>query len=460
MPDVSPGARPGLLERLTTTPAAVAILGDTARLQAMLDVEAALARAEARLGVIPAGAAGPIAAACRAEFFDLAQLAEAAEAGGNLAIPMVKRLTALVAETDPEAARYVHWGATSQDIIDTGQVLQLRALLDLLGVDLIRACEAAAALAERHAGTVMAGRTWLQQALPITFGLKAAGWLDALARQAARLDEIRPRLLVVQFGGASGTQAALEDRGHAVMAGMAAELHLGLPSLPWHGQRDRIAEIGAAFGLLIGTTAKIARDIGLLMQNEVAEVFEGAAPGKGGSSTMPHKRNPVLAASILSAQQRAPGLVAGLMGAMAQEHERGLGGWQAEWSLLPELGLLAAGAVAKLADGLPLLEIRAEAMRRNLDVTNGLIMAEAVTMALGKKMGRMAAHQVVETACKKAAAEGRHLREILGTEPEVIKALKGERPLDELFNPASYLGDTAGMIERTLKAYRAGRGVR
>ncbi|MBV8168434.1 MAG: 3-carboxy-cis,cis-muconate cycloisomerase [Alphaproteobacteria bacterium] len=429
------------------------IFSDIGRLQAMLDVEAALARAEAAVGVIPAAAAEAIGAQCRVEALDLDGFGDAAAAAGNLLIPLVRRLTAAVAAHDADAARYVHWGATSQDIIDTAMVVQLRAALAPIGRDLAWLSEALATLAGTHRKTPQIGRTWLQHALPVTFGLKAAGWLDAVERHRTRVVELEPRLLVLQFGGAAGTLASLGTRGLDVAAALARELDLALPALPWHGARDRLVELGAIFGLIIGTMGKIARDWSLLMQTEVGEVFEPAGAGRGGSSTMPHKRNPVAAASVLAAATRAPGLVATLMAAMVQEHERGLGNWPAEWVVLPELAVLTAGALATTADTIAGLEVDAARMRANIDMTDGLVLAEAVMMALAATLGRLEAHHLVEAARKRAVAERRHLRAVLADEPEVMAVLDAAA-LDRLFDPMNYLGVADALIARALAARR------
>jgi 3-carboxy-cis,cis-muconate cycloisomerase len=443
----------GLLDPLLGAPEVSAIFADHGRLDGMLRFEAALARAEARVGVIPPAAAPVIAGICAVALLDLPALAKASGPAGNLAIPLVKQLTALVALADAEAARFVHWGATSQDVIDTGLVLQLREALARIDVDLARLADTLAGLAQTHRLTPIAGRTWLQQALPVTLGLKAAGWLDAVERHRERLDELRPRLLALQFGGAAGTLAALGDRGLDVAAALADDLQLGLPDLPWHGQRDRVVELACWAGMLCGSLGKIARDLSLMMQTEVGEAFEPAGAGRGGSSTMPHKRNPVTAAVVLAAAVRAPGLVATMLAAMPQEHERGLGGWQAEWTTLPELMVLTAGALAQLADTVAGLEIDAARMRANLDATKGLLMAEAVTMRLGAEMGRLAAHHRVEAACKRAVAEGRHLREVLAADAEVAARLTpGE--LDRLFDPLAYIGVAPDLVGRVLAARR------
>lgn len=430
-----------------------ALFADRARLQGILDFEAALARAEARVGVIPAAAAPAIAAKCRAELFDPAEIGRGAIKAGNDAIPLVKRLTALVAADNPEAARFVHWGATSQDAMDTGLVLQLRVWLAVAETDLAKLSDATAALAEAHRRTPLVGRTWMQHALPTTLGLKAAGWLSAIERHRARLAEIRPRLLVLQFGGAAGTLAALGDKGLAVGEAVAQELDLGLADLPWHGHRDRVAEVASAVGLLVGTLGKIARDIALMMQTEAGEAFEPAGEGRGGSSTMPHKRNPVACAVVLAAAARAPNLVAIMLAAMVQEHERGLGGWHAEWETLPELCVLGGGALRHSVETLAGLEVDAARMRANLETTRGLILAEAVQMALGSKIGRLAAHDLIEAACKRAVAEGKHLRDVLASDAKVNLHLRAA-DLDRLFDPVNYLGAAEELVTRALSARR------
>jgi 3-carboxy-cis,cis-muconate cycloisomerase len=317
--------------------------------------------------------------------------------------------------------------------------------------ELARLADALAARAVAHKRTVMVGRTWLQHALPVTFGLKAAGWLDGIERHRARLAALRPRLLVLQFGGAAGSLASLGDRGLDVAAALARALDLGLPALPWHGQRDRIAELATTLGLIAGSIGKLARDLSLMMQTEVGEAFEAAGEGRGGSSTMPHKRNPVSAAALLAAAARAPGLVATVLAAMVQEHERGLGGWHAEWVALPELVILAAGALTQAADLVEGLELDPARMRANLDATHGLIMAEAVTMALGATLGRLEAHHLVEAACRRAVKERRHLRAVLAEDATVAGVLD-DTALDRLFDPTGYLGVAEAFIDRVLAA--------
>src|SRR4051794_16584097 len=402
-----------LLAPMLSSVAMRTICDDIACLQNMLDFEAGLARAEAAPGVIPASAAGPITAACRAESFDLAALAEAATRSGNLAIPLVKALTANVARAETDAARYVHWGATSQDVIDTAIMLMLRAGIDALLADIGRAITGFAKLARTHRNTAMVARTWLQHALPMPFGLKLAEYAAALHRSRARLKRLRGETLALQFGGAAGTLAALGDKGLAVAERLAQELKLPLPDAPWHTHRDRIAEAAAVFAIVAGTCGKIARDISLMMQTDVAEAFEPSGEGRGGSSTKPHKRNPVAAASALGAATMAPNLAATILAAQVQDHERSAGPWHAEWPTLPTLMLVTSGALAAIVDIAEGMEVDVARMRANLDATHGLIMAEAVTFALAEKIGKSDAHHLIEAASKKAVAGKQHLRAVL-----------------------------------------------
>jgi 3-carboxy-cis,cis-muconate cycloisomerase len=425
------------------------ICDDSAALQHMLDFEAALARAEAATGVIPAAAAGPIGVACRADRFDIAALAEAATHAGNLAIPLVKALTAEVSRADAEAARYVHWGATSQDVIDTATMLSLRAAIDALLHDLDRAIAGFAKLAEKHRDTAVVARTWLQHALPMPFGLKLAEYAAALHRSRMRLKALRTNTLALQFGGAAGTLAALGDKGIAVAGQLARELDLPLPDAPWHTHRDRIAEAASVFAILSGTCGKIARDLSLMMQTDVGEAFEPSGAGRGGSSTMPHKRNPVAAASALAAATMAPNLAATIFAAQVQEHERSAGPWHAEWPTLPTLMLVTSGALAAIVDIAEGLEIDTARMRQNLDTTHGLIMAEAVTMALAEKIGKSDAHHLIEEASRKSVADKRNLRDVLNDDARVTAHLDPMR-LASLFEPMAYQGISQTLIDRLL----------
>ena len=438
-----------LLGPLFRTEAMREIFSDRHRLQGMLDFESALARALVRVGIAPKAIARAIESQCDAKFSSMETLAQEAALAGNLAIPMVKALTGFVASEDEKAAGFVHWGATSQDAIDTGMVLQLRDAMDLMDRDLKKLAEVLTRLAEAHKTTLVAGRTWLQQGPPVTLGLKAAGWLDAIERDRERIRESRKRVLVLQFGGAVGTLAAFGDHGLAVAAALADELKLNLPSIPWHAHRDRFAEAATTFGLLAGSLGKVARDISLMAQTEVGEVAEPDAPGRGGSSTMPHKRNPVGSAVVLAAAIRVPALVSVMLTSMVQEHERGLGGWHAEWETLPEICTLTAGALVHLTYVLDGLVIHEDKMAANLAITKGLSLSEAVASALAEKAGRMPAHKMVERASRRAAETGRQLKDVLMEDADVRKQLSAA-DLTRLLDPSNYTGSAEKMIERVL----------
>src|ERR1700710_740016 len=438
-----------LLAPMFSSAAMRAVCDDAAYLQHMLDFEAGLTRAEAAVGVVPASAAAPIAQACKAEAFELTALAEAATRSGNLAIPLVKALTSAVARADPDAARYVHWGATSQDVIDTAVMLMLRAGIDALLADTGLAIAGFAKLARKHRNTAMVARTWLQHALPMPFGLKLAEYASALQRSRGRLKRLRAETLALQFGGAAGTLAALGDKGLLVAEKLAAELNLPLPDAPWHSHRDRIAEAASGFAILCGSCGKIARDVSLLMQTDVAEAFEPAGEGRGGSSTMPHKRNPVAAATALAAATMAPNLAATIFAAQVQDHERSAGPWHAEWPTLPTLQLVTSGALAAIVDIAEGLEVDAARMRVNLDATHGLIMAEAVTMALAEKIGKSDAHHLIEAASKKAVADKKHLRDVLISDSKITAQLSTEH-IAKLFEPMAYQGASQALIDRLL----------
>jgi 3-carboxy-cis,cis-muconate cycloisomerase len=421
-------------------------LSDHAQLQAMLDVEAALADVEAELGIVPRAAVEPIRAAARADLYDCGAIAAEAADAGNLAISLVRHLTRQVEAIDRDAARYVHWGATSQDILDTGLVLQLQLGVPPIVRRLERAADAAARHARRHIDTVMAGRTWLQQSTPVTFGVKAAGWLDALIRQRAALGSALEDARVVQFGGASGTLAALGEQGPAVADLLASRLGLAAADIPWHAHRDRLGRLACAMGVVCGTVGKIARDVSLLAQTEIGEAAEARG---GGSSAMPHKQNPVGASIALAAAIRAPGLVATMLAAMPQEHERGLGGWQAEWAILPELVLLTAGASRAVATTLEGLVVHETRMRANLELTHGLITSEAVTMALAAHVGRSEAHRLVEEAANRARTVSGTLADALATDPAVTRHLTRDE-IDQRLSPECYIGAARALVERVL----------
>jgi 3-carboxy-cis,cis-muconate cycloisomerase len=443
-----------LLDRLFRWEPVANLFRDDSYLQRMLDFEAALARAEASAGIIPSSAANGIAAKCRVELFDKEKLAEAASLTGNLAIPLVKHLKALVAADNKDAAGFVHWGATSQDAIDTALVLQLREALLLTSGDLENLCARLAKMADQHRLTPIVARTWMQHAVPTTLGIKFAGWLDALGRHRERFREMQNRCLALQFGGAAGTLAALGSQGGVVAKYLSEQLKLALPQIPWHSHRDRMCEIATTLGLLTGTLGKIARDISLHMQTEIDELREPAEEGRGGSSTMPHKHNPVACATILAAAIRVPGLVATMLSAMIQEDERGLGGWHAEWETLPEIVCLTAGAMHQLATVVPRLEIDVKRMRENLELTKGLIFAEAITTALGEKISRSHARELIDAAGERAIKDQRHLRDVINDDQKIAEHLAGGQ-LDKLFDARNYAGTSSAFIDAVIENYKS-----
>jgi 3-carboxy-cis,cis-muconate cycloisomerase len=418
-------------------------------LQSMLDVEVALAEALAETGVIPASSVAPIRAAARIDDDDLAALTAEAVEAGNLLIPLVRHLTRRVALTDAVASGHVHWGATSQDVVDTALVLQLRLAVGAVLASLDRAADGAAELARRHVDTPMAGRTWLQQATPTTFGVKAAGWLDGLAGARVRLASALDEALVVQLGGASGTLSSLGPAGPAVTAALAARLELRVPDMPWHTERGRLVAVACALGMACGTLGKIGRDLALLSQTEVGEVTEPTAAGRGSSSSMPHKRNPVAAATAVAAAVQAPGLVATMLAAMPQEHERALGGWQAEWDTVPALVNLASRSAAAMAAVLPHLVVHEARMRANLDADGGVARAEGLVIALAPRLGRGDALALVARACATAVAQGRPLAEAAAEEP-AIRALLDQAAIDQALAPSGFAGSSRIFVDRVL----------
>ena len=429
------------------------IFSDHALLKYMIQAEVALAKAQAQVGVIPESAAAIIADVANTQgiqAIDFENLAVATGLAGNIAIPFVKQFTAAVKAVDEDASRYVHWGATSQDILDTACILQARDALDIVEFQLRHAYAASLELAEKYRAEVMIGRTWLQQALPITFGHKAARWASGFKRDLDRLEQMKARVLTAQLGGAVGSLASLLDQGSKVVEAYAAQLNLSVPTCTWHGERDRIIEIAGFLAIVVGNTGKMARDWSLMMQTEIAEVFEPTAKGRGGSSTMPHKRNPVAAASILAAANRVPALMSSMYQSMVQEHERSLGSWHAEWLALPEIFQLCAGALQRTVEVLQGLEVNSKNMQRNIETTQGLIMAEAVMMALAPKMGRLNAHHLVEKACKQAVAEQSHLQDIVSSFVEVKQYFSADE-LTLIFKPESYLGNIQDQIDAVLK---------
>lgn len=437
-----------LIQSLATTGPLAEIFSDANLLQAMLEFEVALARAEARLNVIPQAAAEAIAAVVQAGGLDSEAIARHVMDAGTPAIPFVKQLTAAVRAKNPNAAGFIHWGATSQDVCDTALILLLRKAQVILEADLERIEVALHRQSEEHAGTVMLGRTLLQAAPPITFGLKAAGWLGAIHRGRERLRAACKEALVLQFGGASGTLAALGDKGLQVGQALAQELHLDYPDAPWHTHRDRLATMVCACGVLTGSLGKMARDISLLMQAEVEEVTEPAGENRGGSSTMPHKHNPVGCSATLTAAVRVPGLVSSFLSAMVQEHERALGGWQAEWSMIAELMQntgLAVSAMAQVAEGMNINRVR---MRDNLSA-QGAVFAERAMMLLADKLGRNVAHKLLEEAVGKCRERNLKLGEVLAQISE-IRAHIDPEILREIDVPEQYLGVAEEFRKRLL----------
>jgi 3-carboxy-cis,cis-muconate cycloisomerase len=436
----------GLLSGLFSQGPVAAQTSDVALLQAMLDVEVALMRALAKAGIAPAQAATEVAQAAEASTFDLAAIGRGTADKGT---PVPAMLSALRSRLSDEAAAHVHQGATSQDVVDSALMLVAhRALAPLLG-DLGAAADACAQIAESHRSTLAPGRTLLQQALPLTFGIKAATWMSGLDGSCSELAEVRERVLAVQLFGAVGTLAALGDRGLDVMSAVADDLGLAEPALGWHTVRLRPARLSAALGSALGVMGKVARDVVLLAQTEVAEAAEGGGEGRGGSSTMPHKRNPVGAVAVIACAQRAPGLVATVMGSMLQEHERAAGAWQAEWEPLLELLRLAGSAATALRELLEGLDVDPERMGANLNATGELVMSESVAAALSASIGRPAAQELVAAAAAASMREGRAFRQVLADTPEVSDVL-GDDGLEAALDPQRYLGVTDELIGRAL----------
>jgi 3-carboxy-cis,cis-muconate cycloisomerase len=422
-------------------------------LRAMLDAEGALAVAEARVGLIPADAAEAIAECCEASRFDPEEIGQGARASGNPVPPLVRALTERVSEASEVAARYVHKGATSQDVTDTAAMLVTRRALDLILAELDGIAAACARLAEEHRDTLMAGRTLLQQALPTTFGLKAAGWLVAILEARRALLDVRSSRLAAQLGGAAGTLASLGGSGVSVLREFARELDLAEPALPWHADRTRVAEVGAVLSLVAGVLGKVSLDVILLAQTEVGEVAEPAGEGRGGSSTLPHKRNPILSVTAAASVRRVQDLSRTLAGAMVGEHERAGGAWHSEWEALSGALALTGGAAAAAREVAEGLEVHPEKMRENLDATGGMLLAENVTTVAAERLGRLKAHDLVQTACRRALEEGKPLREAL-LEDDAFGEVLSEGEIDAALDPAGYLGSAGEFVDRALSLYR------
>ncbi len=424
-----------------------AIFADTALVKRYVEVEVALAAAQARCNVIPVEAASAIAAAADHDI-DIDALGVETETVGYPIVGIVHQL----AKHAGDAGRFVHWGATTQDIMDTATVLQVRDALDIVDAELARAAAACAELARKYRDTPMAGRTHLQHALPITFGHKAAVWLSMLARHRTRIDELRPRVLVGQFAGAAGTLASLGEDGLAVQAALMEELGLGVPDITWHVARDNLAEAVGVLGLITGTLAKIATDVMLMMMVELGEAYEPFVEGRGSSSTMPQKRNPISCELIIAAHRIVRQQAGLMLDGMAADFERATGPWHLEWVALPEAFLATGGALRHAGDMLDGLDVKPARMRANLDLSGGLIVAEAVMMALAEHTGRQVAHDVVYAACRRAMDGGETLLTVLEETAEITVHLNGDE-LARLVDPVNYLGSAQSMVDRVLASY-------
>jgi 3-carboxy-cis,cis-muconate cycloisomerase len=443
-----------MFDRLFSSPMIDPLVSDEALIAGMLRFESALATVQADLGVIPPGAATVIEDCCSVRSFDVEGLCRSAERDGNPAIPLVKVLSQHVAAIDVEAARYVHLGATSQDVIDTGLMLCTKKALDALIPDLVGLEERLIGLIELHRRTFMPGRTLLQHARPISFGLKAAGWLDGIVRCRKMLQQGAAKSLVVQFGGAVGSLAASGPKGLEILDGLARKLELTTPELPWHTQRDRVGRLGMDLALLETALAKMAQDVVLLMQTEVAEIAEDLGTGGGGSSTLPHKQNPIAPTKILANAKRVPSLVSALLTSLVHEHERSVGGWHAEWVTFPEIVRTVGGSVANALELVSGLKIHTERMQANIELTKGLIFSENVSIRLAESLGKSTAHQVLTRASQKARQTGEHLRKVLEEDP-ALKKLFGPGDLDRLFNPEQGDELTDELIDRVLAQARS-----
>ncbi|KAA6461857.1 3-carboxy-cis,cis-muconate cycloisomerase [Acidobacteria bacterium AB60] len=440
----------GLNSFLFSTPAMSRVFSDDAHLRALLRFEHALAQALENTGLAVPGASQELSLFLDPSFLDLPSLQREAADAGNIVIPLLRQLTAAVSARNEPASRAIHRGATSQDVLDTALILQIAEALPLLETALAALDAALVAQTRAHADTLLSGRTWLQPGPPVTLGLKLAGILAALRRDRDRLRAASQRALVLQFGGAVGTRASLGDAAPAVSRELARILHLREPELPWHTHRDRLVELVQLLALLTGSLAKFARDIALLMQPEVAEASEATSPARGGSSTMPHKHNPVACAAILAIHTRMPALAATMLHAMPQEHERALGLWQAEWQTVPEAFRLAAAALAYATDIATHLHVDPDRMRANLDALLGLNLSEAVSTALADNIGRAAAHDLLRRAAARAQHAKLPLADVLKQLPEVTQHLSPSE-IDRLLDPRHYLGSTQRFIAAVLR---------
>ena len=422
------------------------IFADEARTQYYLDIEAALARVQARLGIIPQDACDEIQRHCDHTNYDFDLLKQQTERIGYPILPVVQQL---VAKCRDGLGEWCHWGATTQDITDTATVLAIRDALALVEADLRAISASLAGLAKKYRDTPMAGRSNLQQATPITFGYKCAVLLAGFQRHLQRLRELRPRVLVGEFGGATGTLASLGADGLKVQEALMVELGLGQPEIAWHTMRDRIAEVGCFLGLVTGTLGKISMDVKLMMQTEVEEVYEPFAEGRGSSSTMPQKRNPISSNYIHACISMVRQNVAALLDAMVEDHERSTGPWEIEWIAVPEIFLLSAGALHQAKFLVGGLQVDPARMRANLDLTKGLIVSEAVMMGLGPALGRQRAHDLVYDICREVIGGRGTFLDLLAEHPE-IKPHMDRAALAALLDPANYVGLSGQMVDRVL----------
>ena len=426
------------------------VWSDENRTAHYLAIEKALAKVQGRLGIIPQDAADEIMRNCELAKIDMVKLRQKTEQIGYPVLGVVSQLNALCRD---KLGEYCHWGATTQDITDTATVLQIREGLALIDRDLADISAALAKLARQHRDTPVIGRSNLQQAIPVTFGYKMAGLLAAVERHRERLQQLKPRVLVGEFGGACGTLASIEKGAMETQAGLMAELGLAQPLIAWHTVRDSIAEVGAFMGIVGGTLGKLSMDVKLMMQTEVAVVYEPYAPGRGSSSTMPQKRNPIsscyIHASVSVLRQHA----AALMDAMIADHERSTGPWEIEWIVLPEAFCLLAGALRQSKFVLEGLEVDAAQMRANIDITHGLVMSEAVMMGLGRFIGREYAHDLVYDLCRVALRDKRPLLDVLAEHPEISKHVDRAQ-LAAWCDPANYLGQAGVMVDRVLASMK------
>jgi 3-carboxy-cis,cis-muconate cycloisomerase len=434
---------------LFSTPEMTRVFSPQSQLRAMMRFEWALMQALESNGLAAKGASQILGTLLEQDFINIESLQREAADAGNIVIPFVRQLTAAVKERDESASRAIHLGATSQDVLDTALVIQMHEALPLLDEAIVRLDTALVRQVRTHAETVLSGRTWLQPGPPTTLGLKLAGTLAALRRARVRLHSAAQRALVLQFGGAVGTLAALGDAGQFVSTELARLLDLPQPELPWHTQRDRLVEIVQVLAVLTGTLAKFARDVALLMQAEVAEVSEGVDNGRGGSSTMPHKHNPVGCAAVLAIHTRMPALTSTMLHAMPQEHERGLGLWQAEWETVPEAFRLAAAALSYSIDVAESLQVDAVRMQANIDHLMGATMSEAVSAVLAPKIGLAAAHKLLREATARSQSEHRHLGDVLKQSPELLEQID-VREFDRLMDRHHYLGSAQRFIAAVL----------